>query len=191
MEEIFKTVHGFSDYEVSNCGRVKTKSRMVRYTHSKTKKEHFRLTEHKFLKVQINNNTGYKFYQLYLNKKMYNKPIHRLVMETFVPNPLLLQYINHKDGNKHNNELSNLEWCTNEYNHEHATSTGLKAKGEAIGSSKLNESSIHAIRYLIEKKYSHSELSKMFLVSRATIMLIHKNKIWKHVALTKKELTKI
>lgn len=90
-------------------------------------------------------------------------------------------YINHKDGNKHNNCVDNLEWCTNEYNHEHATSTGLKAKGEKIGTSKLNDNMVHAIKWFLNKGVPHSELSKAFKISRPTINLISNNKIWKHL----------
>jgi len=136
--EIFKTIESFPDYEVSNFGRIRTKSRDIRYTHAVTKKEHFRKSEHRFLKVQFNNRTGYKFCQLYLNKKMFNKTIHRLVAIAFVPNPNNLPVVNHKDGIKHNVVAENLEWGTDEYNHQHATETGLKAKGEKIGSSKLS-----------------------------------------------------
>ena len=51
--EIFKTIPSFPDYEVSNFGRVKTKSRLVRYEHAVTKQEHFRQTSDRFLKVQF------------------------------------------------------------------------------------------------------------------------------------------
>lgn len=187
--EIFKTIPEFPDYLVSNFGRVKTKSRLLRYTHAVTKKEHFRKSEERFLKVQFNNLTGYKFCQLYKNKKMINKTLHNLVANTFIENPKKLAYINHIDGNKHNNCVDNLEWCSNEYNHEHATKTGLKAKGEQIKSSILNENSVHAIKWFLNKGVSHTELSKAFKVSRPAITSISLNKTWKHIALTKKELT--
>ena len=186
--EYFKDVVGFPDYQVSNLGRVKTKSRMIRYTHSVTKKEHFRKSEERFLKIQFNNRTGYKFVQLYKEKKMYNKNIHKLVSEAFISNPNDLKYVNHKDGNKHNNTIENLEFCTNEYNHEHAIKTGLKAKGSGVASSKLNENMVYAIKWFLNKGYSHMELSKAFNVSRPTINLISNNKTWKHVELTGEEL---
>jgi hypothetical protein len=187
--EKFITIPNFPDYLVSNYGRVKTKARDVRYTHAVTSKEHFRKTEERFLKERNNNLNGYKFYQLYLNKKMYNKNAHQLVALAFIPNKHGLTTVNHKDGNKHNNCVENLEWCTNEYNHEHATRTGLKAKGVEIASSKLNDSMVHAIKYFLAKGISHIELSKAFKISRPTISLISKGKTWKHIALTKKELT--
>lgn len=49
-----------------------------------------------------------------------NIRIHRCVAETFIPNPDHLEIVNHRDGNKRNNQLSNLEWCSREYNYEHA-----------------------------------------------------------------------
>jgi uncharacterized protein YlbG (UPF0298 family) len=188
MKEIFKTIPSFPDYLVSNFGRVKTKSRKLRYTHAVTKKEHFRQSSERFLKVQFNNLTGYKFYQLYLNKKMHNKTIHQLVADAFLKKDKSHDTVNHKDGNKHNNTVDNLEWCTNKYNHEHATKTGLKPKGERVGTSKLTENSVHAIKWFLKKGVSHSELSKAFKVSRSNISQIAENKQWKHVSLTGNEL---
>ncbi len=54
-----------------------------------------------------------------------NKRVHRLLMESFVPNPNNFPHINHIDGNKLNNSLSNLEWCTCKHNAQHAIATGL------------------------------------------------------------------
>jgi len=187
MEE-FLTIPSFPDYLVSNFGRVKTKGRPIRYVHAVTGKEHFRNTNERFLKVHFNKLTGYKFYQLYKDKKMVNKSIHQLVADAFIKRKDGLNIINHIDGNKHNNCVENLEWCTNEYNHEHATKTGLKAKGSQIGTSKLNEYTVHAIKYFLDKGFSHRELSTAFKISRPTISLIKENKTWKHVALTGTEL---
>lgn len=179
MKEIFKTIPSFPDYLVSNFGRVKTKSREIRYTHSVTKKEHFRRSEERFLKVHSNPMTGYKFYQLYKEKKMFNRPIHKLVADAFLPKIIGKDFINHIDGNKHNNVVDNLERCTNDYNHEHATKTGLMAKGARVGSSKLNIHCVHAIKYLLAKGFSHTELAICFKISRANIISISQGKSWK------------
>ena len=74
------------------------------------------------------------------------------------------------------------------YNHEHATKSGLKATGSKIGTSKLDEISAHAIKYFLNKGYSHSELAIAFRVSKSTISLISKGLIWSHVLLVGKEL---
>lgn len=185
--EIFKLIPTFPDYEVSNYGRVRTKSRRIRYTHAVTGQEHFRVGVERFLKVQFNDLTGYKFHQLYRDKKMYNKPIHQLVADAFLLPVEGAECINHIDGNKHNNEVTNLERCTNKYNHEHASKTGLLANGSRIGTSKLNEKSVVAIKKLLLGGWSHSEIAELFEVSKSTISLIAENKTWKH-ALTGSEL---
>lgn len=187
IEEIWKDVKGYEDYQISNYGRVKTKQRNVRYTHALTKKEHFRLTETRMLKIYSNNRTGYKFVQLYKDRKSKNITIHRLVANSFIEKKGF-NYVNHIDGNKHNNHYLNLEWCSNEYNHEHATKTGLKAKGEIISSSKLKEREVYAIKYLLNSGITHDLISKAFNVSRPTITLINNNKTWKHISLTGQEL---
>ena len=88
---------GFNDYEVSNYGRVKnTKTGYI-------------------LKGQADN-YGYPTVSLYENKKRTTKLVHRLVAITFLPNPDNLPEVNHKDENKFNNHIDNLEWCTSGYN---------------------------------------------------------------------------
>ena len=189
MKEVFKVIPSFPDYEVSNFGRVKTISRKLRYVHAVTGREHFRQTTHRFLKVHYNNLTGYKFYQLYKEKKMYNKPVHQLVADAFLERKDNHDTVNHIDGNKHNNIVSNLEWCTNSYNHEHATRTGLKPKGEKVGTSKLNNTCVSAIKRMLNDGISHGVIAKWFGVSRPTISLINIGATWKNEnALTGEEL---
>ena len=69
----------------------------------------------KYLKPNVLN-TGYVTVQLFKNKKGKRLLIHRLVAKTFIPNPNNLPQINHKDENKQNNNVKNLEWCTAKYN---------------------------------------------------------------------------
>lgn len=89
--EIWKSIN--ENYEISSYGNVKN---------SKTKN---------ILKGSIDSK-GYVFVKL--NKKYYK--VHRLVAESFIPNPLNLPQVNHKDENKKNNAVENLEWCTLPYN---------------------------------------------------------------------------
>lgn len=67
---------------------------------------------------------GYLRLDFKVNKKrIRNKLVHRLIALTFIPNPNNLPQVNHKDENKQNNEIGNLEWCTNKYNANYGTRT--------------------------------------------------------------------
>lgn len=77
-----------------------------------------------FLKP-VNSAFGYKMVGLKINGKMKSKSIHRLMAEIFIPNPDNLPQVNHKDGNKENNDISNLEWMTRAQNSQHAYDNGL------------------------------------------------------------------
>ena len=68
------------------------------------------------------NNRGYLMVSLYKNGKLKNRTVHRIVAEAFIPNPKGFLEINHKDENKSNNEIFNLEWCTREHNVKYGTS---------------------------------------------------------------------
>lgn len=72
--------------------------------------------------------TGYAIVTLYKDGKSTSRAVHRLVAEAFLPNPDNLQIVNHKDGNKQNNRLENLEWCTQKENVAHAIKMGVHGK---------------------------------------------------------------
>lgn len=80
----------------------------------------------RFLKCPIDSK-GYKYLDLRNSKCKYRCPkVHRLIALAFIPNPNNLPQINHIDGNKQNNNVNNLEWCTNLYNTKEAIRLGLK-----------------------------------------------------------------
>ena len=109
MEEIWKDIEGYgtiSKYQISNYGRIRT----LNYDKTKTIK---------VLKTLISN-SGYEYIILRKNgKKCTNILIHRLVAEAFIPNPNCLPCVNHKDENKLNNNVNNLEWCSYSYNNSY------------------------------------------------------------------------
>lgn len=70
-------------------------------------------------------NRGYQVVSIYINKKRFTTKVHRIIAECYLDNPSNYDYVNHKDGNKLNNNLSNLEWCTHKHNMQHAYNTGL------------------------------------------------------------------
>lgn len=119
-QEIWKDVKGYEGrYQVSNHGRLKALSRNVRFGRHWNKK-----TKETILKVYLSDK-GYvmiRFYTLGKKKCMF---VHRLVAIAFIHNPETKPQVNHIDGNKTNNCVSNLEWATGIENMRHAHKNGL------------------------------------------------------------------
>jgi hypothetical protein len=166
MAEIWKEIPGFSDYEASNLGNIRSNKR--------GKKNH--------IMIQRENKFGYLRVSLYDNNyKRKFLMVHRLITLTFIGESNLT--VNHKDGHKKNNKIENLEYCTLSENHRHAFRKGLKNnKGEKHPSSKNKEEDIILIRklyniYGIKQKF----LSFLFNIPTANIHCIVKNKSWRHI----------
>lgn len=83
------------------------------------------MISHRWLSI-CDNGHGYKQVFVSVKNKRYMRYVHRLVAECYVPNPHNAHEINHKDGDKGNNNADNLEWCTSSENKLHAIRTGLK-----------------------------------------------------------------
>lgn len=123
MKEIWKDIEDYEGlYQVSNIGRVKSVSKLV-----KTRWNNFRKTKDLILET-TKNHKGYKLVMLSKNNKIKSKQVHRLVAIAFISNPNNLPQVNHKDGNKQNNCVSNLEWCSAKENMKHAYKIGLISK---------------------------------------------------------------
>jgi len=104
-----------------------------------------------------------------------------LVAQSFIPNPNNKPDINHKDLNRENNEVDNLEWCTRKENWEHAVKMGkiIYPDGEFNPRNKLSRKDVEEIRRLYKsKKYTQKELAKQFSVSQAQISTIVLRKQW-------------
>lgn len=106
MENWKEVVGSNGEYLVSDCGRLKT---------AKTGR---------ILKPTLEG--GYERVKLFKMNREKSYRVHRLVAEAFISNPDNLPQVNHKDGNKRNNRVSNLEWCTAKENLEHAYKNGLR-----------------------------------------------------------------
>ena len=106
MKEIWKDKKDYEGhYQVSNWGRIKS----IKFGKERILKQNIRC--------------GYYYVNLYKNNIKKQYPVHRLVAEAFIDNPDNLFQVNHKDENKTNNNVDNLEWCTNEYNINYGTRT--------------------------------------------------------------------
>lgn len=129
----------------------------------------------------------YKYYHLKLSGKFYT--VHRLVALTFLENPNNLPQVNHIDGNKQNNNLSNLEWCTIKENNKHKSIMGLSKtkkfletfQGENNHKAKLTNAQVMEIKKLLNEGIYQKEIAKRFNVCIATIANIKKGKSWSYI----------
>ena len=114
--ELWKDIPDYEGiYQISNLGNVK---RLPIILHNRFYKE-------KLLTICHNSGTGYDFVCLRKNDRDKNFSVHRLVAQAFIPNPHNYSDVNHIDGNKQNNSVENLEWCTRSENIQHALNIGL------------------------------------------------------------------
>lgn len=179
MKEIWKEIGGNREiYEISNLGHARTKDRIGA--------RGYQVKGHDL--VLQDNSNGYLRCGMNLDGKPKSYLIHRLVAEQFVLNPYNKPFVNHIDGNKHNNMVENLEWCTKSENELHAHKIGLHpnrgTKGEKHGMHKLTKEQVDYIRanhVKYDKNNGSKPLAKSFGVRPQTITDIVNNRTWKEV----------
>lgn len=119
--EQWKDIEGYEGlYQVSSLGRIKS---LKAWRGNKYKSLYINVE--KIIKLS-KEKSGYLKVVLHNKNKKQNKRVHRLVAEAFIPNPYNYKCINHKDCNKENNNIDNLEWCTQRYNVVHAINNDLR-----------------------------------------------------------------
>lgn len=172
IKEEYRTIPWAKNYKVSNTGKVysfaKIKLGIELVPHSRPDKR--KGTGSLYPYVSISDN----------NKKIRNYNIHRLVAETFIPNPENKPMVNHIDGNKQNNFVTNLEWATPKENTHHALKEGLLNPpiGERCASSKYKEKQvIEAIKLLADGK-PNCEVAKLTGISDRIVSDIRNKKCW-------------
>lgn len=131
-------------------------------------------------------NRKYRAVLLYENHKPVCHPVHRLVAEAFIPNPNNLPIVNHKDENPSNNHVSNLEWCTNEYNlnYGHCGDKISKNVSRPIRCIELDKVFLNSVIASKELKIDKSAISKAARGERHTAGGYH----WEYINDYKKML---
>lgn len=160
--EIWKDIVGFEGrYIVSNFGRVKSIGKKTRYAILA-----FVVHRQGYLRVGLSKDNHHKSYL-----------VHRIVAEAFLPNSDKKETVNHIDGNKANNNINNLEWCTQRENNIHAHKTGLakitieQIKGQCARA-KLTKRQVLEIKELYNQGKTLTELAVLYNVSKAQICRI-------------------
>lgn len=170
-------------YEISNIGRIKGLPRQRRGV-SKAGLEFVRNIP-EFIMKPATINSGYFSVRLTAEsgEKAAGQLVHRMVAHAFIPNPKNLPWVNHKDGDKKNNNFTNLEWCTPTENIIHAIATKLRPilLGSQMGTAKLNEEKVHVIKKMILLGFTNKKIGEIFEVSSAPISYIRNNLAWQHV----------
>jgi len=188
--EIFVPIFGWEEYyQVSNLGRIKSLQRTVLVKRSPN--NFYRNKKEIFIKIHFCKTNGYKMVCLQVENKMKNYLLHRLIASAFVPNPNKYDFVNHIDGNKLNNSILNLEWCTKSQNTYHAFRNGLNDK--AIASAKARRGELASCVKLTEKdvvslrsdwasgSYTHKQLGIKYGIGPTSSASIIQRRSWKHV----------
>lgn len=171
-KEIWKKIEFNKDYEVSSCGKVR---RLTNY--NKRYPRGYILGNREI-------NGGYLITKLSKNGKEYPWLIHRLVFTVFKECIHKNKEINHKDGNKKNNFIDNLEMITPSENTKHAYKNGMSygMKGEKNGRAKLTKSQVLKIRNDGKKNMQNLKiLAEKYDVTTTTIFKILNKRLWKHI----------
>lgn len=167
---IFKTVSGYPLYRISNTGVVQSCRRR-----GTTKL-------HGWIDLKQAVSRGYKHVLLYSDngKKVFS--VHRLVATHFIKNINGLKVVNHKDANKTNNAVDNLEWVTHKDNVKHAFQNGLiKRHGVHNSRAKLDDLKVLTIRTLINTGWTNTRIAYEYGVKPHTISNIKHGITWRHL----------
>lgn len=163
MKEIWKDIPNYDGYQVSNLGRIK----------SLPKKTNNQFNMKEIILKPIKQNNGY--YLVNTKGKVWS--VHRIVASIFIPNPNKLPQVNHIDGNKANNCVDNLEWCTCKDNINHAYKIGLKNGKRSknnILSKPINQYDLNGI--FIKRWYCTKDVERILKIYHGNISKCCKNK---------------
>ncbi len=182
MQELWKDVKGFEGYyQVSNLGRVKSLTRTEVYQRKDSSRLTTRVRQGRDLVSKVDR-YGYRVIHLRKDGEVNIYPtIHRLVAEAFINNPENKPTVNHKDCDKQNNIVSNLEWNTISENTKHASDNGLlkptvvSMRGDKNISFKLFPEVCSMIDKLKSENFSIKDIASITKLNPATVSRYLKN----------------
>tara|TARA_Y100000296_G_scaffold84516_1_gene118023 strand:- start:732 stop:1427 length:696 start_codon:yes stop_codon:yes gene_type:complete len=125
---------------------------------------------------------GYCKYGLQVRGEQLTVRGHRVVAQTFIPNPENKPQVNHINGIKTDNRVENLEWVTSKENVEHRDAMGLTARGNRAGNVSISEDMAHAICNMLQDNYRIIDIHKELGVPRYIIGNIYRRVTWTHVS---------
>lgn len=173
--EEWKDIEGYEGlYQISNLGFVKTLERKKKVGHINTC-----IVPEKILN-RNKSRKGYLQVTLSKNGKLDSYRISRLVAQHFIPNTENKPQVNHIDGNKDNNDITNLEWVTNDENISHAIKNGLYNSniGENSHYAKLTRQQVEEIKQLRNQGWKIKDLGNKYNITGTTISRITTGKNW-------------
>jgi len=176
MNILWKKITEFDTYSVSEEGKVWRDEHEMTYSNGRV-----RTMPEKEKQIQVRPKTGYNTVNLFKKQKYRQLYVHRLVAEAFIPNPDNLPQVNHKDGDKSNNHVSNLEWCSALHNMRHSVDIGLRPLGKDVHNSILNEEIVVQILDLYDTKMKITKIAELVGYGLYVVKHVCYNETWKHV----------
>lgn len=179
MVEVWLDVRGYKGlYKVSNKGRIKSLERWV-----KTGRGGLQLKRERILKPTIAGNSRYKMVILCKGGRIKHRTVHRIVAETFIPNPDNKPVVNHKDFDTQNNWVNNLEWTTHKGNSQHSLKNGRFCTGAARAAKsafKLTRRKAKQIKDRLQQGETGRAIASDLGISEALVSMIKHGKVWNH-----------
>jgi hypothetical protein len=188
MEEVWKDIPGYEGYyQASSHGNIRSICRTIT---EKGKRKAIKSYKSILICPMINKN-GYRYTALSKENIVKRYRTHRLIAMTFIPNPFMYPEINHKDENKGNNHIDNLEWCTNLYNINYGAginkrsntqkgSIRIDISGENNHNSKLKKENVIKIFYDVRPI---KLIAQDYNIHFSLVSLIKRKKTWKQVTM--------
>lgn len=163
--EEWRTVSEFPNYEVSDRGRIRRITYLAQYP-------------------QTGPDGGYACVRIYDKGTRYERKVHRLAALAFIPNPNNLPLVNHKDFDRMNPDIENLEWASHRGNFDYSRARHKAAvpRGEKHGLSKLTPPQVHCIRTFARwTHWRQRSIGKRFGITQHSVWMIVQRLTWKHV----------